>query len=167
MVSCSPSHGVWNGIIAFSPALKNGGTANTETMIVKASLGNTGSPCVTSAGTIALGSIAGTLKFNIAGSANNCATIFSGTALPAPTPGKFKLTWTTPAGGNPTNWTQAPPLVVKGAITNSKIAITGGKATGSYPDPAPKATLSDAVATGCASSTGLSSLTLSTSSGKW
>ena len=174
-VTCSPSDGVWNGTIAFSPPLMNGGTANTETMIVKASLGNTGSPCVTSAGTIALGSITGTLTFNIAGSANNCATVFSGTALPAPTPGKFKLTWTVPAGGNPTKWTQAPPFVVTGAVTNSKIVVKNAKVTGSYAFPAPKASLSDAnwpgasgaVATGCASSTGLSTLTLATSTGKW
>jgi len=175
-VTCTPSAGVWNGVITFSPPLMNGGTANAETMTVKAVLGNTASPCVTSAGTIALGSIVGSLKFTIAGSTNNCATIFSGSALPAPAPAsKFKLTWSAPAGSNPTNWTQPSSFKVVGAVTLAHIVITKGAATGSYASATPKASLSNsnwpgasgAVATGCASTTGLSSLTLGTSAGKW
>jgi hypothetical protein len=154
----------------------NGGTATTETMVVTASLGNTASPCVTTSGTIALGTITGQMTFNISGGANNCATIFSGIPLPAPSPGKFKMTWTTPTGGNPTKWIQPGPFSVKGAATLAQIKITGGTVTGSFtPFGAPKAVLSDtnwpgasgAVATGCSSSAGLASLTLGTSKGKW
>lgn len=175
-VTCSPAGGVWSGIISFTPPLMNGGTSSTEKMIVKAGLGNTGSPCIGTAGFVALGSIAGTLTFNIPGSANNCATIFSGVTLPAPAPGKFKMTWTSPAGGNPTLWTQLPAFKVTGAANMADIVIKKAKVTGSFtPFAAPKATLSDAnwpglagaVATGCASAGGLATLTLSTSTGKW
>lgn len=175
-VTCTPTHGVWNGVITFSPPLMNGGTANSETMVVKAALGNTASPCVTSAGTIALGSIAGKMTFGIAGSANNCATIFSGSLLPAPSPGKFKLTWTAPAGANPTKWTQPSPFQVTGAATFAHINVTHGSVAGSFsPLGVPKVQLSatnwpgatGAVATGCASTGGLASLTLGTSKGKW
>jgi hypothetical protein len=154
----------------------NGGNANSETMIIKAALGNTASPCVTTAGTVALGSIAGSLTFNIAGSANNCATVFSGAALPTPAPGKVKMTWTTPAGGNPTKWTQLPGFVVKGAANGANIVVKGAKVMGSFtPFGLPKATLSDAnwpgvagaVATGCSTAGGLANLTLTTSTGKW
>src|ERR1700722_593212 len=172
-VKCNATSGAWNGVIRFTPALMNGGTASTETMVIKAALGNSASPCITTSGTIALGTISGTLKFNIAGSANNCATIFSGAALPAPTPGSLKMIWTTPGGGNPTLWTQTPNFNIKGAASMANIVIKNAKVTGSFtPFGAPKATLSDsnwtaAVPAGCASSTGLSSLTLFPSSGKW
>jgi hypothetical protein len=175
-VTCSPSGGVWSGVITFAPPLMNGGTANTEVFTVKAALGNTASPCVGTAGFVAIGSIAGKLKFSIPGSANNCATIFSGVTLPAPTGGRFKMIWTTPAGGNPTKWTNAPTFLVTGAASLADIVVKRGAVAGSFtPFGAPKATLSDAnwpgasgaVSTGCASSTGLGSLTLSTSSGKW
>jgi hypothetical protein len=176
VVTCSPSGGVWSGAIAFSPPLMYGGTANTETFTVQATLGNTTSACVTTPGFPALGTIVGKLKFNIPGAANNCATIFSGVALPAPTGGKFKMTWTTPAGGNPTKWTKPPAFSVTGAATLADIVVKGGAVAGSFtPFGTPKASLSDAnwpgasgaVSTGCSSSTGLGSLTLSTSSGKW
>jgi hypothetical protein len=175
-VTCSPSDGVWSGAITFSPPLMTGGTANTEIFTVKATLGNTASPCITTAGSVALGTIAGKLKFSIPGSANNCATIFSGVTLPGPTGGRFKITWTSPTGGNPTKWTNAPHFKVTGAASLADIVVKAGTVGGSFtPFGAPKATLSDAtwpgaggaVSTGCASSTGLGSLTLSTSSGKW
>jgi hypothetical protein len=166
---------VWNGTISFTPPLFNGGGASTEVMIVKAALGNTASPCVGTTGIAALGSIAGKLTFSIAGSANNCATIFSGVALPAPV-GKFKMTWTTPAGSNPTKWTQPSAFSVTGSAALSSITVKNGTVAGSFtPFANPKATLSDAnwpgatgaVATGCASTGGLANLTLSTSTGKW
>lgn len=174
-VTCTPSGGVWSGLILFSPPLMNGGTASTETMIVKAGLGNTASPCHVNTGIVALGEIVGKITFHISGSANNCATIFSGSVLPAPT-GKFKLVWTTPGGANPTKWTQPSAFKVTGAAGLSYINITHGTVTGSFsPLAVPKAQLSDAnwpgatgaVATGCASTGGLASLTLSTSKGKW
>ncbi len=175
-VTCTPTHGVWNGVVTFSPPLMNGGTANSETMTVKAALGNTASPCVTSAGVIALGSIHGKMTFSIPGSANNCAAIFSGSLLPAASPGKFKLTWTAPAGANPTKWTQPSAFQVTGAASFAHINVTHGSVTGSFNALAvPKVQLSatnwpgatGAVATGCASSTGLATLTLGTSKGKW
>jgi hypothetical protein len=175
-ITCSPSGGVWNGVVTFSPPLMNGGTANTEKIVVKALLGNTASPCVGTAGFVALGSIAGTLTFSIPGSANNCATIFSGVTLPAPAlPGKFKMTWTSPAG-NPTKWTQPSYFKVTGAANMSDIVVKKGTLAGSFtPFANPKASLSaanwpgasGAVATGCAASGGLANLTLGTSAGKW
>ncbi len=175
-VTCNTAGGVWSGKIRFVPPLKNGGGANNEKMIITATLGNTASPCVTTAGTVALGKIKGKLKFHIPGTANNCATIFGGAALPAPVVGKFKITWTTPAGSAPTTWTQPGPFAVTGALALNDITITGGAVAGSYmPIAAPTATLSDAnwpgavgaVATGCAAAGGLAALTLSTSSGTW
>ncbi len=176
-VTCSPAGGVWSGAVTFAPPLMNGGTASTETLTVKATLGNTASSCVTTTGIVALGVISGSLTFSIPGSANNCATIFSGVMLPAPAAAsKFKITWTTPAGYNPTNWKQPTAFKVTGAANSSGIAIKHGTVAGSFtPLAAPKATLSDAtwpgaggaVATGCASAGGLGSLTLGTSSGKW
>jgi hypothetical protein len=173
-VTCTSAHGVWSGLIAFSPPLFNGGTSSTETMIIKSDLGNTASPCVTSAGTVALGTITGKLTFTIAGNANNCATIFSGTALPSPaSTDKLKMTWSTPSGSNPTKWTQPSAFKVTGSAGSSDIVIKLGTVSGSYtPFANPKATLSDSgwpgtVASSCASTTGLSSLTLATSSGKW
>jgi hypothetical protein len=177
-VTCSPAHGVWTGTIRFVPPLMNGGTANKEKFVINATLGNSASPCVTTAGTVALGTIKGLLKFHIPGSANNCATIFSGAALPAPVGvnSRFQIIWSTPPGSNPTNWKQLPPFVVTGSAGLNDITISGGKVTGSYsPYPPANATLSDtnwpgasgAVATGCASTGGLASLTLSTSAGTW
>ena len=176
-VTCTPAQGVWNGLIKFSPPLMNGGTSTTETMTVKAVLGNTGSPCVTSAGVAALGAIAGKVKFTVTGGANNCATIFSGTALPSPSAAdKFKLNWSSPAGSNPTLWTQPTAFKVTGAASYADIVIKKGTVSGSFsPFANPKASLSDsnwpgasgAVATGCSSLSGLSSLTLGTSAGKW
>ncbi len=176
-VACSPVGGVWTGTIRFVPPLINGGVANNEKMIIKAKLGNTTSPCVTTAGFVALGTIKGKLKFHIPGAANNCATIFSGLALPAPAlASKFKIKWTTPAGSTPTTWTQPGPFVVTGALALNNITITGGAVAGSFtPFALQSATLSDAtwpgaagaVATGCAAPGGLAALTLSTSSGTW
>ncbi len=178
-VTCSPAGGVWSGVITFAPPLMNAGTANTETFTVKATLGATGSSCVAPSVTVpVLGTIAGKLKFSIPGSANYCATIFSGVALPAPAAAsKFKMNWTTPAGYNPTNWTNnTPAFKVTGALNMSDIVVKRGAVAGSFtPFAGPKATLSDAnwpglagaVATGCASTGGLASLTLSTSAGKW
>lgn len=177
-VTCSTAGGVWNGIVDFSPALKNGGTSNHEEIRVKAILGSTSSPCVTTGGFVAIGAIAGQVKFHIPGTANNCATIFSGTALPTPTnttsaPPIFKIKWTTPSGSTPTKWKQPANFVVTGAAAFTSISITGGTASGSFtPYATPTATLSDsnwpaAVAAGCSSAGGLSSLTLSTSTGTW
>jgi len=177
--TCSPAGGVWHGKISFVPPLKNGGTANNEKMVIAATLGNTGSLCVPSSGVVLLGKITGKLKFHIPGSANKCATIFSGAALPTPVgASKFKLTWNPPAGSTPTHWTQpvGSPFVVTGALAMNDIAITGGSVAGSFaPYANPTATLSDttwpglagAVATGCASAAGLGGLTLSTSTGTW
>ncbi len=174
-VTCTPAAGVWNGVVLFNPPLMNGGTASTETMTVKAALGNTASPCHANTGIVVLGAIAGKITFHIPGSANNCATIFSGSVLPAPS-GSFKMVWSTPAGANPTKWTQPSAFKVTGAASLSYINLTHGTVTGSFsPLAVPKAQLSDAnwpgasgaVSTGCAATGGLGSLTLSTSKGKW
>jgi hypothetical protein len=177
-VTCSTAGGVWNGMVTFSPPLKNGGTANNEEMIVKATLGNTGSSCVTSGGFFAIGVIGGQLRFHIPGTANNCATIFSGSALPTPTnttaaPPRFKIKWTVPSGSAPTKWKQPANFVVTGAAAMTSITINGGTASGSFtPYVGPTATLSDstwaaAAAAGCSSAGGLANLTLSTSTGSW
>ena len=173
-VICKPASGVWSGTIQFSPALVNGGTATGEKIVVSATLGNSASPCISSPTGIAVaGTITGNLGFSFSG-ANNCSTIFSGSALPAPVTGsKFKMTWTTPSGSTPTNWKQPSNFNFKGAAAMTKITIKNGSVTGSFaPFANPKAVLSDVgwpttIASGCASSTGLSSLTLGTSSGKW
>jgi hypothetical protein len=174
-VTCNPSGGVWSGRVTFTPPLMNGGIANKEKIVVKATLGNTTSPCVTNAGFVAIGAIAGKIKVKDPGTANNCATIFGGSALPpAVLASAFKLVWTSPPGA-PTNWTQPSFFSVVGSVTGSNIAISAGSIAGSFTPGTPSATLSDAnwpgatgaVATGCASSTGLSALTLSTSSGAW
>lgn len=172
-VTCKPASGVWSGTIRFSPALFNGGTATGEKMVVSATLGNSASPCITTSGIAVAGAITGNLGFSFAG-ANNCATIFSGSALPAPVTGsKFKMTWTTPSGSTPTNWKQPSNFNFNGALAMNKITIKNGTVTGSFaPFANPKAVLSDVgwpttIAAGCSSSTGLSSLTLGTSTGKW
>lgn len=124
-----------------------------------------------------MGSIAGTLAFNIAGSANDCATIFSGRAFPAPTHGKITMNWSSPSGSNPTKWTQTPNFKVTGGSSMGYIDIEKAKVTGSFtPFASPWATLSGmswggsrgAATIGCASSTGLYSLTLGTPpAGRW
>jgi len=123
----------------------NGGTANTETFTVSATLGNTASHCVSTAGYVVLGKIAGKLAFSIPGSANNCATVFSGVALPAPAAAsKFIMTWTSPAGYNPTTWTQPSAFKVTGAASLAGITIKHGAVAGSFtPLAHPKAKLSD------------------------
>jgi len=173
-VKCNATSGVWSGVVSFSPALLNGGTASSETMSIQATLGNSASPCIGTTGIAASGVITGALRFNIAGSANDCATIFSGASLPAPAAGsQLKMQWTTPPGSANTPWKQPSNFSVKGAIGMNKITIKNGTVTGSFtPFANPKAVLSDAgwpatIATACASSTGLTSLSLGLSSGKW
>jgi hypothetical protein len=114
------------------------------------------------------------VRFVGAGS-NNCTTIFGGGTL-TPTVAAFKIKWVNPAGA-PTLWIP-PAFSVVGSP--SAITITGGAVTGSFaPYATPNATLADpswpgasgAVATGCATSTGLSSLSINApsalSSGTW
>ena len=130
-VTCSTAGGVWNGLVTFSPALKNGGTSNHEEIVVKAVLGNTTSPCVTTPGFAAIGAIAGQLRFHIPGTANNCSTVFSGSALPTPTnttaaPPRFKIKWSTPSGSAATKWKQPANFVVTGALAQTSITINGG-----------------------------------------
>lgn len=172
-VACAPAHGVWNGVISFSPPLMSGGTANTEVMSVKATLGSTSNPCLGNTGIVAIGTIAGKIKLAIAGSANDCNTIFSGSAI-TPANAKFKMVWSTPGGASPTVWQQLPHFKLKGAASFAKLNLTLGAITGSFaPLPSPggasfqDANWTTAVPTGCSSSTGLGSLTLSTSKGKW
>jgi hypothetical protein len=164
--------GTWIGKVVFSPPLRNGGTAPKEKITVQAVLGNTANPCVTTSGTIELGKLKGALKY-VMPSANNCATIFSGAALPASVPSsKFKMAWTTPPGA-PTVWKQPSTFTVVGALAMTNIAISSGSLAGSFHTyPTPNASLSDtnwavAVPAGCASASGLAGLTLSTSSGTW
>lgn len=175
-VTCNTAGGAWAGSIHFSPPLKNTGTANAETFKVVAKLGASGTGCISSTtnpGTV-LGAIKGKLKFAIAGSANNCTTIFSGTALPAPVgaASKFVMDWLHPAGA-PTQWKHPLPFSVTGALAQTNIAITGGTVTGSFsPYLTPTSTLSGTgwpatVTAGCASAAGLSSLPLSQSTGTW
>jgi hypothetical protein len=171
VVTCNPSQGVWTGTIRFSPPLINGGTSTTEKMVVSATLGNSASPCVTTAGIAVDGAIKGTLIFNGAG-ANKCSKVFNGLSRVPTTTSKFKLTWTVPPGA-PTPWKQPPAFSVVGAPSMTSMSVTGGKVTGSFsPYATPNATLSDsswssAVPLGCASSSGLGSLTLGTSAGTW
>jgi hypothetical protein len=177
-VTCSnASGGPWSGAITFTPPLKNGGTATTETFKVVAKLGSSTNPCVTSTtnpGHV-VGLIKGKLKFTTSGGANACTTIFSGSALSAPVGAisKFTLKWLLPAGA-PTHWVHTAPFVVTGALAQNQITVTGGTvATASFaPYPTPNATLSGAgwpatVTAGCASAAGLSSLTLNQSAGTW
>ncbi len=86
-------------------------------------------------------------------------------------PSKIMLHWLAPAG-TPTTWQPPGPFVVVGSAGMNNITINGGAVTGSFsPFVGPTATLSDAnwpgvagaVATGCASATGLRVLTLGTS----
>jgi hypothetical protein len=170
-VTCNQSLGVWAGSIRFNPPLFNGGSATTETMTVNASLGNSASPCVTTAGITVAGAIKGKLIFNGSG-ANKCSKVFNGLSRVPTSISKFKMTWTTPPGA-PTPWKQPPAFSVVGAPGMTSLTVTGGKVTGSFaPYGTPNATLSDsgwagAVPLGCGSSAGLGSLTLGTSAGTW
>ncbi len=171
MVTCNQSLGQWSGAINFSPPLFSNGTATSETMTVKATLGNSASPCVTTAGIAVNGAIKGTMTFTGA-KANRCSKVFNGLSRVPTSTSKFKLTWTTPPGA-PTVWKQPPAFSVVGAVGMTSLTVTGGKVTGSFsPYATPNATLSDAswataVPTGCASTAGLSTLTLGTSAGTW
>ncbi len=172
-VTCNAANGKWNGKVVFSPPLRNGGIANVEHIKIAAKLGSTVNPCQTGFGTPQTGAIVGKLIINNAGTANNCATIFSGAPLPAPVaPSKIKLHWIAPAG-TPTTWQPPGPFVVVGAAAMNDITINGATVTGSFsPFALPTATLSDAgwpatVAAGCGSVAGLRLLTLGTSSGTW
>jgi hypothetical protein len=176
-VTCNAGSGVWNGSVTFSPPLMTGGTATHETITVTAKLGNTASPCLTSstppAGSKVLGLIQGAAKFTGAG-ANNCATVFSGSSN-VPAAAQFLIKWLTPHGA-PTHWRQLPTFSFVGAASLASLTITGGKVTGSFaPYGNPIATLSGPtwpgasglVSVGCTSTTGLSSLPLTSSSGTW
>jgi len=175
-VTCNASGGNWSGSISFSPPLKNGGTATTETFPVVAKLGTAANPCLTSTTNpgVVVGLIKGKLKFVTSGGANDCNAIFTGTALPAPVgpTSKFILKWLSPAGA-PTHWKHPLPFVVTGALAKNNITISGGTVTGSFaPFATPNATLTDtgwtaAVTGGCASAGGLTSLSLGQSAGQW
>jgi len=172
----------WTGVIKFTPPLRTAGTATHEVFTVKASLGNTGNPCATTAGTIQLGAIGGKLKFNVPapGGANSCGIVFGGGArVPVPA-SKFKMTWTAPAA--PSVWKKLPLFSVVGTLgAPSTLAITGGKVVGSYaapspPLPPPSASLSGpaaswssaAITAACGTTAGLASLPLSApSTGTW
>jgi hypothetical protein len=170
----------WTGAVTFAPHLRTGGTALSEVVTVKATLGNTGAPCVTTAGTVELGTIKGKLKFVVPapGGANNCAFIFGGGPLVPIPASKFKLTWLAP--GAPSVWKQPPPFSVVGTLgAPSTLAITGGKVTGSFaspPPPPPSASLSGplaawagaAITATCGTAAGLAALPLSApSTGTW
>jgi hypothetical protein len=171
VVTCNPSQGVWSGSITFTPPIFNGGTATTEKMVVKATLGNSASPCVTTAGIAVTGAIKGTLTFTGAKS-NRCSKIFNGASHVPTATSKFKLTWTTPPGA-PTVWKQPSAFSVIGAPSMTSLSVTGGAVTGSFsPYASPNAMLADStwgtsVPLGCASSAGISNLTLGTSAGTW
>lgn len=170
-VTCMQAQGPWSGTIRFSPPLFSNGTATTETMIVDASLGNSASPCVTTAGIAVSGAISGKMTFTGA-KANRCSKVFNGLSRVPISASKFKLTWTTPPGA-PTVWKQPPAFSVVGAPGLTSLTVTGGKVTGSFsPYATPNAALSDStwpavIPAGCTSTTGLASLTLGTSTGTW
>jgi hypothetical protein len=169
----------WTGVITFTPPLKTGGTALSEVFTVKAALGNTANPCITTTGIVELGTINGKLKFHVPapGGANNCTTVFGGgSRVPVPA-SKLKLTWST---GAPSVWKKLPLFSVVGTLgTPSTLAISGGKVTGSFaspPPPPPTASLSGpasswagaAITAACGTSAGLASLPLSApSTGTW
>jgi hypothetical protein len=172
-VKCIPAHGVWNGLISFQPPLMNGGTATTETIVVKATLGNTGNLCAASTGIAVVGAISGILAYNIAG-ANNCATLFSGIAItPLAAASKLTMTWSVPAGSAATKWMQPGNFKLKGPVAMNKLNLTGGGLAGSFHTyPTPASVFTDAgwpatILAGCASAGGLGSLTLSGSKGAW
>ena len=170
-VTCNPSQGVWSGTITFNPPLLSAGTATSETMTVRAGLGNSASPCITTAGFVVDGKIKGTLTFTGA-KANRCSKVFNGASRVPTSTSLFKLKWITPPGA-PTPWKQPAAFSVVGAPSMTSLTVTGGTVTGSFsPYATPNATLSDAnwgtaVPLGCGSSSGLTSVTLGTSSGTW
>jgi hypothetical protein len=171
VVTCNQSLGVWSGTIRFSPPLFSNGTATTEKMIVTATLGNSASPCVTTAGIAVAGSILGKMTFTGA-KANRCSKVFNGLSRVPISTSKFKLTWVTPPGA-PTVWKQPLAFSVVGAPGMTSLTVSGGTVTGSFsPYATPTATLSDSnwasvIPLGCTSTAGVSSLTLGTSSGTW
>lgn len=143
VATCTPSQGPWSGSIRFNPPLFNNGTATTETMIVKATLGNSASPCVTTSGIAVAGAIKGTMTFNGA-KANRCSKVFNGLSRVPLSTSKFKLTWTTPPGA-PTIWKPPAAFSVVGAPGMTSLTVTGGAVTGSFaPYATPNATISDA-----------------------
>ena len=175
-VTCNATGGIWSGTISFVPPLMNGGISHHEGFVISGTLGNTASLCSSSTAVPGtdIGTIQGNLHYMGVG-ANNCATVFSGAALPAPVNSKIIIKWTTPVGV-PTRWKEplsGPAFSMVGAANSSSITITGGTVKKSFgPFPAATATLSDAgwpaaVAAGSASAGGLGSLTLSTSAGTW
>ena len=107
-VTCNQSLGVWGGAIQFTPALFTNGTATTEKMVVKATLGNSASPCVTTAGIAVTGTIKGTMTFTGA-KANRCNKVFNGLSRVPISTSKFKLTWTTPPGAPTVSGSSRPP----------------------------------------------------------
>jgi len=179
-VTCDFANGAWGGVVKFSPPLRNGGVSTHEVVTLKAgfagsSTGTTGG-CLTSMtpppGNVVGGAIAGKMKFVGAGS-NNCSTLFPSTL--APSIAAFKIKWLVPHGA-PTLWT-SPTSV---AFSTAAITISGGAVAGSFaPYATPTATLADpswpglagAIATGCATSAGLSGLTITSpsvnSTGTW
>jgi hypothetical protein len=120
-------------------------------------------------GNVVGGAIAGKMKFLGAG-ANNCTTLFPSTLNP--TIAAFKIKWLVPAGA-PTLWT----LPTSVAFSTAAITISGGAVAGSFaPYATPTATLADpswpgVIATACATSAGLSALTITSpsvnSTGTW
>lgn len=176
-VTCSPAHGVWNGRVTFNPPLKFGGTANTETINVSATLGTALNPCLTTMVPPPRSMVRGKLAMHlidisVPGAANDCATIFSGLALtPLSRHAAVIAHWTHPHGPK----TKETRMSVTGtaAPVFTSITVSGGVLAGSFtPFATPSATLQDAnwnavVPAGCASAGGLHSLTLSTSTGTW
>ena len=130
VVTCNQTMGVWGGTIQFSPPIINGGTATTEKMVVRASLGNSASPCVTTSGIAVTGKIKGTLIFSGSG-ANKCSKVFNGLSRVPTSTSIFKLKWLVPPG-SPTLWTQPPAFSVVGAPSMTSLTVTGGKVTGSF-----------------------------------
>jgi hypothetical protein len=148
-------------------------------MTVVAKLGNSASQCVTSstppANSRVIGLIKGKAKF-VGPASNACANVFSGSTNVLAS-AKFLMKWLTPAGA-PTHWKQPPVFSFNGAASFASLTISGGKVTGSFApftSPGPSAVLSAPtwpgasgdVATGCAATSGLHTLSLSSSAGIW
>ena len=104
--------------IQFTPPLLTSGTATTEKMVVKATLGNSASPCVTTAGIAVTGTIKGTMTFTGA-KANRCSKVFNGLSRVPTSTSKFKLTWTTPPGA-PTRVEAAARLLGRGCTRHDQ-----------------------------------------------
>lgn len=162
------------GTITFTPSLRNGGTSPFEVFTIHATLGSTTNPCMTNVGITERGSLVGYLVFVTPPPthANACATYFS--APPPPVKalvGYFSLHWVTPPGAS-TTWYGfgLNPLSVLFAPGLVSATISGGLLSGSFtgpPPPVPMLTIGSgtlwpgAILAGCASSTGLSSLPIS------